>query len=105
MLHMTLRITEYISCVGVVAEMYDRDDMGASHWLGTTVERFFEHPEYGDDPQLAVLIALREWANVHIPPESLALAGREKTRNAGTAGGGVAGNGGSAPAKPAPSRG
>lgn len=88
---MTLRITEYISCVGVVGEMFDRDDMGASHWLGTTVERFFEIPDYHDDPELSVLVAVREWANVHIPPESLALASREKLRNAETAGGGVVG--------------
>lgn len=105
MLHITLTVIEYLGTTGVSAVMWDRDDVGASHWLGSTPERFFDTGEYVGDPMLSVLLAVREWANVHIPPESLALAGPAKTRNDGTAGGGVAGNVVSAAAKPSPSKG
>lgn len=105
MLHVTVTVVEYLGTTGVSAVMWDRDDMGSSHWLGSTPETFYDIGEFTGDPLLAVLLAVRKWANVHIPPESLALAGREKTRNDETAGGGVAGLENSAAAKPSPSKG
>lgn len=87
---MTVFIAEYIGTIGVRADIFDRDDMGSSHWLATVPEVFYEPGDYLEDPMRSVFLAVEKWANVHIPPESLSLACREKPGNDGRTGGGAA---------------
>ena len=105
MLHMTVFLTEYLGTIGVRGDIFDKDDVGASHWLGCTPETFYDPSDYLEDPMRAMFVALNKWANVHIPPASLSLASREKAENDEMAGGGVAQANNSAAAKRSPSKG
>lgn len=64
MYNMTIHVREYVGCIGVSAFLWDKDDLGESHFVADTPELFYADADMTGDPLEDCFRSVRKWAHV-----------------------------------------